>query len=205
MEVTHGNSARRLRAHVLVVTTNGLGLGLRDDYEEVLQQALRYQDAASELCIDQEWLANAAFSWSWAEGLKKAGLEAPTSVGVDLRLISEGGEEVVGRYLAKATYDAAKKAGTEIAAGSMTKEGKEGAQKWERVKSHGVVGIDVNLGVVSLIGEFPDCGEIGLREDGRGRVAGLFAARSALLVGEALVRIGQIVIGESEIAEIGRS
>lgn len=35
----------------------------------------------------------------------------------------------MGRYLAKATYDAAKKAGIEIAADSVTKEGNEDDQK----------------------------------------------------------------------------
>ncbi|MGB5113101.1 MAG: hypothetical protein WBO08_16395 [Mycobacterium sp.] len=136
VEVTHGDNGWHLHAHVLVVTTDGLGIGLRDDYEEVLGQALGYEDAAPEILVDREWLGITAFSWTvwrrWAEGLKKAGLEAPTSVGVDLRLISDGGEEVVGCYLAKATYDAAKKAGVEIAAGSVTKEGAENDQKKSR-------------------------------------------------------------------------
>lgn len=130
VEITHGENGWHLHAHVLVVTTNGLGLGLRDDYEEVLRETLGYQSKAFESRIDREWLANAAFSstvWQrWADGLKKAGLEAPASVGVDLRLIGDGGEEVVGRYLAKATFDAAKKVGVEVAAGSVTKEGKDG-------------------------------------------------------------------------------
>lgn len=128
VEVTHGDNGWHLHAHVLVVTTNGLGIGLRDDYNEVLRKALGHDGATPDVLVDREWLGSAAFSWTvwrrWAKGLEKAGLEAPTSIGVDLRLINDGGEEVVGRYLSKATYDAAKKAGTEIAAGSITKQGK---------------------------------------------------------------------------------
>jgi hypothetical protein len=136
VEVTHGDNGWHLHAHVLVVTTNGLGIGLRDDYDEVLRTALGHQGSPSDVLVDREWLGNAAFSWTvwrrWAEGLEKAGLEAPTSIGVDLRLINDGGEEVVGRYLAKATYDAAKKAGIEIAAGSVTKEGRENEKNESR-------------------------------------------------------------------------
>jgi hypothetical protein len=121
---------------VLVVTTNGLGIGLRDDYNEVLRKALGYDGATPDVLIDREWLGSTAFSWTvwrrWAEGLEKAGLEAPTSIGVDLRLINDGGEEVVGRYLTKATYDAAKKAGMEIAAGSVTKKGEVNDQTTTR-------------------------------------------------------------------------
>lgn len=136
VEVTHGDNGWHLHAHVLVVTTNGLGIGLRDDYNEVLRKALGHDGATPDALVDREWLGSAAFSWTvwrrWAEGLEKAGLEAPTSIGVDLRLINDGGEEVVGRYLAKATYDAAKKAGMEIAAGSITKEGKENEKNESR-------------------------------------------------------------------------
>lgn len=133
VEVTHGLNGWHLHAHVLVVTTDDLGLGLRDDYDVVLRRKLDYSNATVEAPVGREWLARTAFSrtvWKrWAEGLRKAGLEAPTSVGVDLRLISDG-EDVVGRYLVKATYDAAKNAGAEIAAGSVTKEGKaEGRQE----------------------------------------------------------------------------
>jgi hypothetical protein len=67
----------------------------------------------------------AALVWQrWASGLAKAGLEAPSSVGVDIRRIDDEGAEFVGRYMAKATYGAAVKIGAEIAGGANTKSGK---------------------------------------------------------------------------------
>ena len=136
VEVTHGDNGWHLHAHVLVVTTGGLGMGLRDDYDAVLRRRLGLQKTTPDALVDREWLGHTAFSWTvwerWSEGLQKAGLEAPTSIGVDLRRIADGGEEVVGRYLAKATYDAAKKVGTEVAAGSVTKEGKSNDHKTTR-------------------------------------------------------------------------
>jgi len=42
--------------------------------------------------------AFASIIWDrWAKGLRTAGLEAPTSIGVDVPRINDGGEEVVGR------------------------------------------------------------------------------------------------------------
>lgn len=128
VEVTHGDNGWHLHAHVLVVTTDGLGVGLRDDWEEVLRAKLDYSASVRHRLPDREWFGHNAFAstiWErWANGLEKVGLEAPTSIGVDVRRINDGGEEVVGKYLAKATYDAAKKAGMEIAAGVVSKEGK---------------------------------------------------------------------------------
>ena len=47
--------------------------------------------------------------------------DAPGSVAIDLREVSDQGAEYPGRYLAKATYDAATKVGVEIAAAQVAK------------------------------------------------------------------------------------
>jgi hypothetical protein len=60
----------------------------------------------------------------WSAGLKKAGYTLPGSVAVDMREVGDGGAEYLGRYLTKATYDAATKTGIEVAAGQVSKTGR---------------------------------------------------------------------------------
>ncbi|WP_163694899.1 hypothetical protein [Mycolicibacterium sarraceniae] len=60
----------------------------------------------------------------WSAGLKKAGYALPGSVAVDMREVGDGGAEYLGRYLTKATYDAATKTGIEVAAGQVSKVGR---------------------------------------------------------------------------------
>jgi hypothetical protein len=48
----------------------------------------------------------------------------PGSVAVDVREVGDEGAEYLGRYLAKATYDAAIKLGIEVAAGQVSKTGR---------------------------------------------------------------------------------
>jgi hypothetical protein len=77
--------------------------------------------------LDREWLARNAFAARvhdrWSAGLRKLGY-GTGSVAVDVREVSDDGAEYVGRYLAKATYDAATKLGMEVAAGHETKAGR---------------------------------------------------------------------------------
>ncbi len=128
VEVTHGLHGWHLHAHVLVVSVDGLAAGLADGAADAVRRILRSSNNASAVAVDREWLGRnmfAALVWQrWASGLAKAGLEAPSSVGVDIRRIEDEGAEFVGRYLAKATYGAAVKIGAEIAGGANTKSGK---------------------------------------------------------------------------------
>jgi hypothetical protein len=77
---------------------------------------------------DREWLARNIFAsrvhGRWSSGLKKAGHSLPGSVAVDVREVGDEGAEYLGRYLAKATYDAAIKLGIEVAAGQVSKTGR---------------------------------------------------------------------------------
>ena len=128
VEVTHGSNGWHLHAHVLVVSVDGLAAGLADSAADTVRTILRSSNTSSAIGVDLEWLGRnmfAALMWQrWATGLARAGMEAPSSVGVDIRRIDDEGAEFVGRYLAKATYGAAVKIGAEIAGGANTKSGK---------------------------------------------------------------------------------
>lgn len=104
---TRGGNGWHLHIHALVFTASGMGSALRSELP---------------LCfggIDREWIARNAFAASvherWLSGLRKAGFRSPGSVAVDVRDVAMDGAEYVGRYLSKATYDAATKLGFEIA------------------------------------------------------------------------------------------
>ncbi|MDF0529779.1 hypothetical protein P0W64_09320 [Tsukamurella sp. 8F] len=123
VEVTHGGNGWHLHAHVLVVTVGGLGVGLVDDIEDQLSDMV-----AQRVTVDRDWLARQAMAAAvferWAAGLTKAGLEMPGSAAVDLRPIGDDGDEYVSAYLAKSTYDVARRLGAEVAAGAITKTGR---------------------------------------------------------------------------------
>ena len=99
VEITHGGNGWHLHAHILVVTASGLGVGLQDNFEDVASAMLDVSGRSCDLRIDREWLGCNAFAslvWDrWARGLQKAGLDAPSSVCVDVRRIDDAGEEVV--------------------------------------------------------------------------------------------------------------
>lgn len=125
VEVTHGANGWHLHAHVLVITTDGLGVGLTDLWEARLAEMVQGSGAGYQCPVDREWWGRNILSClifeRWAAGLEKAGLRAPTGVGVDVRRIKGDGAEFIGAYLAKATYGAAVKVGAEVAAGINTK------------------------------------------------------------------------------------
>lgn len=83
--------------------------------------------------VDSDWLARNIFAariyQRWSRGLEKAGCAVPGAVGVDVREVSDVGSEYLGQYLAKATYDAAGKVGSEIGAGQLTKTGRIGRNR----------------------------------------------------------------------------
>ena len=89
-------------------------MGLVEDLPEVL------------IGVDRGWLSRnvlaARFHDRWSSGLCKLGYREPGCVAVDLREVSDSAAEYVGRYLAKATYDAAGKVGMEMAVGQTSKE-----------------------------------------------------------------------------------
>lgn len=110
---TRGGNGWHLHIHALVFTASGMESALRPELP------LWFSG------IDREWFARNAFASRiherWSTGLKKAGFRSPGSVAVDVRDVSTDGADYVGRYLSKATYDAATKMGLEIAGGQMEK------------------------------------------------------------------------------------
>lgn len=121
VEATYGAPAEgghgwHLHIHALLFVASSIEAGLIEDLPAVLKD------------VDRGWLSRnvlaARFHGRWSAGLKKLGYREPGCVGVDLREVSDAGAEYVGRYLAKATYDASEKVGMEMAAGQTTKQGR---------------------------------------------------------------------------------
>jgi hypothetical protein len=121
VEATYGPPADgghgwHLHIHALLFAASSIEMGLVEDLPEVLR------------AVDRGWLSRnvlaARFHERWSAGLRKLGYREPGCVAVDLREVSDSGAEYVGRYLSKATYDAAGKMGFEMAAGLMTKDGR---------------------------------------------------------------------------------
>jgi hypothetical protein len=122
VEATYGTPASgghgwHLHIHALVFCASSLQAGLRFDLPDWISPL-----------VDREWLARNIFAsrvhGRWSAGLKKAGYALPGSVAVDMREVGDGGAEYLGRYLTKATYDAATKTGIEVAAGQVSKVGR---------------------------------------------------------------------------------
>ena len=121
VEATYGSPQRgghgwHLHIHALVFSASTMRSALRQELPVWVAPGL-----------DREWLARNVFAARvhdrWSAGLRKLGYGAG-SVAVDVREVADDGAEYVGRYLAKATYDAAAKVGVEVAAGQVTKTGR---------------------------------------------------------------------------------
>ena len=121
VEATYGAPADgghgwHLHIHALVFAGSSLQAGLDDQLSHELVGAR----------VDRPWLGRNVFAsrvhQRWSAGLKKAGFMLPGAVGVDIREISDDGSEYVGRYLSKATYDAAAKIGMEVGGGVLSKQ-----------------------------------------------------------------------------------
>lgn len=110
---TRGGNGWHLHIHALVFTASGMESALRSELP-------LWFDG-----LDREWLARNVFAARvherWSNGLNKAGFRSPGSVAVDVRDVASDGAEYLGRYLSKATYDAATKMGFEIAGGQVEK------------------------------------------------------------------------------------
>ncbi|SKG00735.1 Uncharacterised protein [Mycobacteroides abscessus subsp. massiliense] len=110
-----GGHGWHLHIHALVFSATSLSSALVEDCESVLGSG-----------VDRDWLSRNVFAariyQRWSQGLVKAGCRIPGSVAVDVREIDDEGADYVGRYLSKATYDAATHIGLEIGAGALTKD-----------------------------------------------------------------------------------
>lgn len=111
-----GGHGWHLHIHALLFVASSIESGLVQELPEVFR------------AVDRGWLSRnvlaARVHERWSAGLRKFGIREPGCVAVDLREVSDSGAEYVGRYLSKATYDAAGKIGMEVAAGQMTKDGR---------------------------------------------------------------------------------
>ncbi len=121
VEATYGAPASgghgwHLHVHALVFACSSLESGLADRLPSGLVGAR----------VDSRWLGRNVFAARvhdrWSAGLKKGGYELPGSVAVDIRELSDDGSDYVGRYLSKATYDAATKIGMEVGGGTLSKD-----------------------------------------------------------------------------------
>lgn len=119
VEATYGAPADgghgwHLHIHALVFSASSLEAGLLTELPAYLPRN-----------VDREWLSRSVFARRiyerWSCGLEKPGFGNLTSNAVDLREITDNGSEYVGRYLSKATYDAASKVGMEIGGGRLSK------------------------------------------------------------------------------------
>lgn len=121
-----GGHGWHLHAHCLLFTVAGLSAGLREDYRSILGDLV-----GRPVDVDAEWLARRALHARvyarWVRGVTRAGGRVPGTAAVDLVTVADGGAEFVGRYLAKSTYDVAKKLGAEVAAADLTKTPREAA------------------------------------------------------------------------------
>ncbi len=121
VEATYGAPASgghgwHLHIHALVFTCSSLRAGLSDHLPV----------AVAETKVDNRWLGRHVFASRvhdrWSAGLRKAGYTMPGSVAIDIRELSDGGSDYVGRYLSKATYDAATRIGMEVGGGVLSKD-----------------------------------------------------------------------------------
>ena len=114
----HGGHGWHLHIHALVFSSTSMEAGIEEELPDYLPEGL-----------DRHWLARAVFARRiyerWSGGLGKLGFGNLTGNAVDLREITDDGSEYVGRYLSKATYDAAAKLGMEIGGGQLSKDAKE--------------------------------------------------------------------------------
>lgn len=110
---TRGGNGWHLHIHALVFTASGMESALRPELP-------LWCDG-----LDREWFARNTFAARiherWSNGLRKAGFRSPGSVAVDVRDVAADGADYIGRYLSKATCDAATKMGFEIAGGQVEK------------------------------------------------------------------------------------
>lgn len=113
----HGGHGWHLHIHALIFCASTLRAGLRSDLPDWIN-----------VHQDREWLGRNVFAsrvhGRWSAGLEKAGYKLPGAVAVDVREVGDEGTEYLGRYLTKATYDAATKTGIEVAAGQVSKVGR---------------------------------------------------------------------------------
>lgn len=111
---TAGGHGWHLHVHALVFSASSMTSGLAPELPAWFGDV-----------VDREWLARNLFASRihsrWATGLHRAGYQLPGAVAVDVREVADQGAEYIGRYLAKATYDAAAKMGAEIATGQLSK------------------------------------------------------------------------------------
>ncbi|MFT4044701.1 MAG: hypothetical protein QM673_16195 [Gordonia sp. (in: high G+C Gram-positive bacteria)] len=120
VEATIGPNGWHLHIHAIVFTCGiwGLGSAIYDGWRDILG-AMMGADASSwddlREMLGQTAMAARCYA-RWSKGLKKRGFDCG-GIGVDLRRIHDHGAEYLGRYLAKATYDAAH----EVAAGATMK------------------------------------------------------------------------------------
>lgn len=119
VEATYGAPARgghgwHLHIHALIFASSAMESAISGEFPLWFRED-----------IDREWLARNTFASRvferWSAGLCKAGHRTPGSVAVDVRDVAPDGADYVGQYLAKATYDAATKMGTEMASGQTVK------------------------------------------------------------------------------------
>jgi hypothetical protein len=112
-----GGHGWHLHIHALVFCASSLTSALAEDLPAWLPEV-----------HNRDWLARNIFASRvhsrWSAGVGRAGYRLPGAVAVDVREISDQGAEYLGRYLSKATYDAASKIGVEVAAGQVSKTGR---------------------------------------------------------------------------------
>jgi hypothetical protein len=122
VETTYGSPADgghgwHLHIHALVFCASSLARGLVSELPAWLPKI-----------ENRDWLARNAFAARihsrWSAGVMRAGYRLPGAVAVDVREINDQGAEYLGKYLSKATYDAASKIGVEIAGGQVSKTGR---------------------------------------------------------------------------------
>lgn len=109
-----GGHGWHLHIHALVFCASSLASGLASELPAWLPR------------IDnRDWLARNVFASRiharWSTGVKRIGYRMPGAVAVDLREINDDGAEYLGKYLAKATYDAASRIGMEVCGGQLSK------------------------------------------------------------------------------------
>ncbi|WP_336671475.1 hypothetical protein [Tsukamurella sp. USMM236] len=121
VEVTVGVDGAGWHVHVhalIFVGDVGLEGALVRSWGDIIRRMLGWKEARD---VPAAWVARIAFASliyrRWRAGLGKAGFDCGAA-GVDVREVADHGGEFIGRYLAKATYDAATAAGYENAGGT---------------------------------------------------------------------------------------
>lgn len=118
VEATHGPSGWHLHIHAIMFARSAFGSTITDGWRALLCQFGFSASTWDEAC--REWFGRCFMASRcydrWLKGLSRRGFDCG-GVGVDVRRITDHGAEFIGRYLAKATYDAAH----EVAAGATMK------------------------------------------------------------------------------------